>query len=170
MKPMRRSILVVVVLLLGQAAEASARVYQDRLLSGGAPAASAQTAVIWAAVGDPLGGKMSGGGYRVAAGGGMLGNLPPRIKTFIPATKSRFYRGDSVSLKVTATDPEKDSLSFRFLVDGTVLKTWSSESSATWNTSGASFGWHIVRVEVKDKSHTVARESRVFVFWRPPSP
>jgi hypothetical protein len=115
---------------------------------------------------------MSGGEMVVEAGGpGFSGNLPPRITASSPAKKkASFYLKDRVTLSLTATDPEGDSLSYRFLVDGLVLQDWSSLTSCAWDTGSYSFGWHTVHLEVKDAGHTVRRVRQLFLFRRPPSP
>ena len=167
-----RSPVLTTLFLSFMAVSAFAEIQQDRLVSGGGPAAAATAQVSWAALGEPLGGAMTGGGLVIEGGGGDSGgNLPPQISGSSPANKGRFYRGDSVVLSMTASDPEGDPLQYRFLIDGQVLQDWSSAATATWDTGTTAFGWHTVRIEVKDPTHTVARDqTRLFVFWRPPSP
>lgn len=145
---------------------------KDQLVSGGGSATAPSVQLAWAVLGEPLGGRMSGGGFTITGGGSPppAGNAAPRITTFIPASPSRVYQGTSVALSVTATDSDSDPLQYRFFVDGVVLQDWSTLAMVPWNTTVASFGWHVLRVEVKDATHAVSQESRAFVFWRPPSP
>ncbi len=167
-----------ILILVALAAEffppvAYASSHKDQLVSGGGKCSAAATQISWAALGEPLGGRMSGGGFVILGGGSSppVGNSAPGISAFSPADKSRFYQAAVATLSVTATDSDNDPLQYRLLVDGAILQDWSSSATATWNTATASFGWHTVRVEVKDPTHpAVAQESRVFIFWRPPSP
>lgn len=161
-----------VLLFLSLTGVSLAAMHRDQMVSGGGKSSATSTQVSWAALGEPLGGRMSGGGFVILGGGSPppAGNSAPGISAFSPANKSRFYQGAVVTLSVSATDSDNDPLQYRFLVDAVVLQDWSSSTTATWNTATASFRWHTLRVEVKDPTHTTSQESRVFVFWRPPSP
>lgn len=146
-------------------------IQQDQMVNGGGKATATANQVTWAALGEPLGGKMSGGGFIIQGGGSPPpGNAAPTITAFSPADKSKFYKQTVVTLSVTATDADNDPLQYRFLVDGVVLQDWGSSTSVNWDTTSVNFGWHTLRVEVKDPTHTVSQQSAVFIFWRPPSP
>jgi len=149
-----------------------AALYRDQLVSGGGQAAETATQMSWAVLGEPVGGRMSGGGFVIQGGGGPppAGNAAPSITSFAPADWSRFYRQDRVTLIVAAVDPDGDPLEYRFLLDGQTLRDWSALPTALWETDDLVFGRHTLRVEARDPTHTVSRESRPFLFHRPPSP
>jgi hypothetical protein len=154
---------------------AQAAIQQDQMVSGGGKAVVGSgdgTQLIWAAVGEPLGGRMSGGGFILEGGRPSVpeGNTAPTITGFAPPENGRFYQGSVVAASVSASDAENDPLQCRFLADGVVLQDWSVATQVDWDTAAVHSGWHTVRVEVRDSTHTASRESRVFIFWRPPSP
>ena len=155
-------------LLLLWAGAACGAIHQDHLVSGGGKAASAEIQVTWAAVGEPLGGRMEGGGFVILLGGGVPGSGPLKITRLTPADKSRFYQGAAVSISVTASGGDHPPLAYRFLLDGRILQDWSTAATATWNTRSGSFGWHIVRAEVRDEESAASQEIRLFLFRRPP--
>lgn len=171
MKKRQTTLLLAAGLLLA-GSNALASIHQDHLCNGGGPASCPEQKISWAALGEPLGGRMAGGGFVILGGTPppSSGNSAPRITDFKPADKSRFYQGALATLSVTAVDSEREPLSYRFLVDGAVLRDWSGASTAGWDTGSAAFGWHILRVEVRDASGTTGKEQRAFVFWRPPTP
>ncbi len=149
---------------------ASAAIQKDQMISGGGQATATGIQATWAALGEPLGGRMSGGGVILTGGGStpFSGNLPPYISALSPTNNSRFYPGTIVTLSATATDANNDPLQYRFLVDGLVLRDWSSVTTATWDTTAVSFGWHLLEADVKDATTTSIRQSRVFIFRKPP--
>ncbi len=168
---MRRSLaLGFFIALICFAEVAFAAIQKDQLVSGGGQATTPGFQVTWAALGEPMGGRMSGGGVILTGGGStpFSGNLPPYISAFSPANNSRFYPGTLVTLSATATDANNDPLQYRFLVDGLMLRDWSSVTTATWDTTAVSFGWHLLEADVKDAATTSTRQNRVFVFRKPP--
>ena len=156
------------------AATAHAAVQQDQLVSGGGPCGGSGSQIAWSALGEPLGGSMSGGGFIVNGGGfpPPAGSSPPVIIGFWPNDKSRCYQQEKDGVWANATDPNNDPLEYRFLIDGGIVQDWSPLNSidGNWDTTNVVFGWHILRVEVRDAEHTVSQEHRAFIFHRPPSP
>lgn len=129
--------------------------------------------ITWAALGEPLGGRMSGGGIILTIGTpppASSGNIAPQITSFTPEDKSRFYEGSCTALSAEATDANDDPLTYRFLADGQILQDWSDYPETCWDTTQAAFGWHTLAVEVTDGTETVSQESRAFIFHQPPSP
>ncbi len=143
---------------------------RDQIVSGGEPINCPACKIAIATIGEPLGGIMSGGGFSIQGGGGSSVSLGASITAMVPADKARFYMGDSVPCSVTATSSNGSPLQIRFLIDGQVIRNWTSSAAWSWNTSAISFGWHTLRVEVKDSTNIVnAIESKIFIFWRPPA-
>ena len=95
-------------------------------------------------------------------------NRPPVINSVSPAEGTPYYEQNSVTITVTASDADGDSLQYRFLVNGTLLKDWSSSNTATYT---ASFGKKTITTDVKDPYGGTATTSvKIFVFKRPIGP
>jgi len=98
-----------------------------------------------------------------------VSNRTPQITSFLPANKSTFFLGNTVSLKVTATDADNDPLLYRFFLDSTVLSDWSNNTAYNFNSNTTSSGRHRLKVEVKDnRQGTATKTSDIFIFMACP--
>ena len=77
-------------------------------------------------------------------------NQAPRITAFMPAVRNlELIAGATQTFEVTASDPEGDAVSVRWLVDGTPTATGSS---FTYTPSTASGGLHLIEAVATDAS------------------
>jgi len=98
-------------------------------------------------------------------------NNPPQIISISPQTKFSCVSGDSFIVSVGAKDPENDPVSYRFSIDNTVIKDWSSTSTYTYKTSNKDLRRHTLKVEAKDsKAATSYKTVDFFVFMSFPKP
>jgi len=76
-----------------------------------------------------------------------------------------------VTWHAEASDPESDSLLYRFLLDGETVSDWNSTSSWSWTTASRDIGQNQIEVQVRDGKHASSedfddRESLSFVVTR----
>ena len=85
-------------------------------------------------------------------------NRQPQITSITPEDGTYFLAGAAIPIKITATDPDKDSLQYQFSVGGTVKRPWSSIDTFIWQTSSADTGAVEIKCEAKDpKGLTASR-------------
>ncbi len=80
-------------------------------------------------------------------------NQPPILEELKADPMSPSPQGSQVTWTATATDPDKDDLSYRFLLDGREASGWSPSDSWAWNSTGTAAGDHEVTVQIIDGSH-----------------
>lgn len=80
-------------------------------------------------------------------------NQPPQISGFSAEAGGDSLPGVRVNWTATASDPEGDAISYRFLVDGALASDWSDSSTWIWSTEGLSPGAYDVTVQVRDAKH-----------------
>ncbi|MCJ7445338.1 MAG: NPCBM/NEW2 domain-containing protein [Methanotrichaceae archaeon] len=79
-------------------------------------------------------------------------NSPP-VVSLMPDKISPQEAGTTIKWTATALDPEKDSVQYKFLLDGQQRIDWSHDSSWHWITSNADIGSHTIETKVKDGNH-----------------
>jgi len=93
---------------------------------------------------------------------------PPVITGATPSDGSKFYPTTLVPCSITATDPSGDPLQCRFLLDGQVVRDWSSSPDFTLDTAAFSSGLKTLRMEVQDPfDGEDARAIELYLFRRP---
>ncbi|HSD57157.1 MAG TPA: hypothetical protein VLB04_03165, partial [Methanotrichaceae archaeon] len=109
-------------------------------------------------------GKHAGpGGYDSALGAPYVligGNRPPVVTALAPDKPSPQYAGAPIKWTATASDPERDTLLYRFWLKGPstgnawkIVQDWSPLSQWTWATTPADIGDFSVYVYVRDGKH-----------------
>ena len=83
-------------------------------------------------------------------------NQIPLLLELKPDATSPIKTQATISWIAIATDPDKDDLSYKFLLDGQDMTGWSSSASWSWNTSGALPGAHKITVLARDDLHASA--------------
>ena len=98
-------------------------------------------------------------------------NNPPSITSLIPANNSSFTAGDIVTIQVTATDPDGDSLQYQYYVDSNIKQAWTTASTYNWQTQVGDNNGHIIKVEVKDPyGATASKQNSIYIFRKPIAP
>lgn len=86
--------------------------------------------------------------FTFSTGSAIGGNLSPVIESFT-VTPSRVEAGETVTLSVTATDPDDDPMEYRFIFgDGTLATPWSPNPSVSHTFTGN--GHFDAKVQVRD--------------------
>jgi len=120
----------------------------------------------------------------VGSSDGIKYNRQPSISIFKPADKSSFTEGDIIGLYACATDADGDARQFQFSVDGVIKKSWSNStstcsygstygtaSSYSWQINAGNYGYHKLKVEVRDnKVQAVSKEITIFIYQKPSGP
>lgn len=95
-----------------------------------------------------------------------LGTVPT-IQAAQPVDGSKLTVGAPVTLQISATDAESDSLQYQVSVDGTPLADWANSLSA-WTPSSAHTGLHTLTAHVRDGyGGAGTKEIEVFVVRSP---
>ncbi len=79
-----------------------------------------------------------------------LPNKPPTITSLSPARRSIFAIGDTITLTLQASDPDQDTLRFRFSLDGQVIQDWTALPTTALKTTSQHQGRHTIKAEVQD--------------------
>lgn len=74
----------------------------------------------------------------------------PAMTAVSPSPGTILYVDRAVPLTIEAADKEGDALSYRMLLDGTVLKEWDSRASFSWTPTLAQRGTHRLEAQVRD--------------------
>ncbi|GEM_PF-3194247 len=93
----------------------------------------------------------------------------PKITNITLADKSKIYQGtNGINISVSAEDKDNDTLEYRFTINGSIVKNWSTSSSYTWNVPADLFGNIHVVLEARDPIGGSAYEDvSVFVLKQP---
>jgi len=90
-------------------------------------------------------------------------NLPPTVTALSPSRPSPQTAGTSIVWTASASDPERDTLFYKFWLRGpstgntwTVIRDWSTSSSWAWSSSPGDAGLYDVYVYVRDGRHESA--------------
>ncbi|MDH7564232.1 MAG: PKD domain-containing protein [Candidatus Bathyarchaeota archaeon] len=112
----------------------------------------------WKCVVIPFDGK----GYGPSAEAEVtIQNSPPRIKTYTPVeTSPSVNEGENLEFTHTSTDPDGDTLTYEWLLDGAFQ---SADQNWTYTPNYDSSGNHVVKLVVSDGSANVSQEWNVMV-------
>lgn len=92
-------------------------------------------------------------------------NKPPSVTNIAPIDGSVVNDGDTLVVTITASDPNQDSLSYRFFINGAVKQDWQSGSSWSYQFGSGDIGLNKVKAEVTDGMRTTTSdEVEVYVF------
>ena len=81
-------------------------------------------------------------------------NLPPELTALISDPEGPQPQGAQIRWSAAASDPENNTLLYRFYVDGHPAGEWSGSGVFVMNTSGLAPGNHTLRVDVRDGLHS----------------
>lgn len=98
--------------------------------------------------------------YSITEAGGGGDNELPEISSLVAVPASQATEEEDVLLVCTASDPEGDPLSYRFLVTGPGtgeawrdLSGWIARNSFTWRTQHADIGSNNIKCQIRDGEH-----------------
>lgn len=92
--------------------------------------------------------------FTFSTGATVSGNLPPEVTAF-SSSRHPARPGVALTFSAMATDPDDDTLEYRFdFGDGTPRTSWSSDSSANHTYSEA--GRYLAKVHVRDEGSLVS--------------
>ena len=77
-------------------------------------------------------------------------NRPPALKELISERSSPVPLGESITWRVTAVDPDNDTIYYRFLKDGQEERGWDTSPSWIWNTTSENAGRYVISVQAKN--------------------
>ncbi len=98
-------------------------------------------------------------------------NVAPVMGSISMTSTGNFHTASAVALSATATDADGDGLQYQFIVDSTVVRSWSSTATASWTPSTNSFGYHVTKVAARDPLNATNQISRsLYIFRAPPTP
>lgn len=98
-------------------------------------------------------------------------NAAPIISSISPPTGSKYYEQDAVTISVSASDPDGDSLEYQFSVDGVVKRVWGATSTYALTTTDRNYGKRTISVSVRDgRSGEVSAATVIFFYKRPLQP
>ena len=98
-------------------------------------------------------------------------NRAPVIASVTPAAGSSYYEQASVTVAVTASDPDGDALQYQYKVNGVVRQAWTSFSTYALASLDRNYGEKVVIVEVKDPSSaTASSQTKIFFMRKPKEP
>ena len=80
-------------------------------------------------------------------------NEKPSITSFVPDKTSPQDAGSAIVWTAEASDPENDSLSYQFSLNGQPVGGWTEISAWNWRTSESDIGSHSIEAKVKDGNH-----------------
>lgn len=80
-------------------------------------------------------------------------NKPPQVIDLAAEARGDHMPGSRVTWTATASDPEDDPISYRFLLDGTTSTDWSDSPTWRWDTTGLTPGDYNITVQVRDGKH-----------------
>jgi hypothetical protein len=99
---------------------------------------------------------------------GIWFNRPPAIQAISPDDGERFRFPPQLDFGATASDPDGDSLRYRFLLDGQVIRDWDSLNLFSLSTQAIKPGLKTLRVEAADPRNGQDIRSSQFYLYRKP--
>ena len=98
-------------------------------------------------------------------------NRAPVIASVTPAAGSSYYEQASVTVAVTASDPDGDALQYQYKVNGVVRQAWTSSSTYALASLDRNYGEKVILVEAKDPSGaTASSQTKIFFMRKPKEP
>ena len=92
-------------------------------------------------------------------------NHPPQLRAFGPADGTTITEGDELTISVSAEDPNRDILEYRFIVNGTEKQAWSTEQTCIYTLTSNDIGLNTIKAEVRDDMETISTpEVEIFAF------
>ena len=77
-------------------------------------------------------------------------NVKPLLESFTPDLPSPQKAGTTITWTAQANDADGDPILYQFLIDGKIVKDWSSQSTWSWNTDGINPESHKVEARIRD--------------------
>ena len=84
----------------------------------------------------------------------VIPNQPPVLQNLLPDRPSPLTRGTAIFWRAEATDPDGDTILYRFLLNGEEKRKWSKSSSWSWATQYLPAGDYTITVQVIDGLHS----------------
>ncbi|MFK7888815.1 MAG: PKD domain-containing protein, partial [Gammaproteobacteria bacterium] len=116
-------------------------------------------------IADAAGNTMAAFAFTFSTGSSVGGNQPPVVESVTPSAYP-VAPGSTFSLNATASDPDNDTLEYRFdFGDGSPKTPWAAAASASHNY--ADKGHYRARVQVRDSAGTVVSRTTVVTALNP---
>lgn len=98
-------------------------------------------------------------------------NNSPKIISMSPKDHSTLVTGDTLTITINAQDLDKDQLQYRYIMDNTVIRSWTNSSAHSLKTINSDRGRHRIRVEVRDnRDGFVSKTVDIYIFRSFPKP
>ena len=98
-------------------------------------------------------------------------NVAPVLQSVTMTSTGNFHTASAVAFSAAATDADGDALSYQFIVDSTVIRSWSSTATASWTPGTNSWGYHVAKVAARDPLNATNQIARsVYIYCAPPKP
>ena len=98
-------------------------------------------------------------------------NVSPVLQSVTMTSTGNFHTASAVAFSAAATDADGDALSYQFIVDSTVIRSWSSTATASWTPGTNSWGYHVAKVAARDPLNATNQIARsVYIYCAPPKP
>ncbi|MCX9084879.1 MAG: cohesin domain-containing protein [Candidatus Methanoperedens sp.] len=86
-------------------------------------------------------------------------NRPPTF-TAIPSNESIFNETDTITISISASDPDSDPLTYSIKIDGIEMST---STTYDWVTNNSSSGNHVINISVNDGTEIVSETIMVYI-------
>jgi len=99
-------------------------------------------------------------------------NEAPSLDSVTAGSSDNFHDNGEVTFTVQSTDPDGDTVEFRYSTDGGAFSTWQSSGTLEWVPSPRDSGReHDIIIEVRDPwNATNTTSTAVFIYRTPPHP
>ncbi|MFC1807881.1 hypothetical protein ACFL0T_05895, partial [Candidatus Omnitrophota bacterium] len=102
-----------------------------------------------------------------ARGTWVINNLP-NITSISLSSPNNFHQGWPITIGATASDPDGNTIEYRYSKDSTTIQDWTTLSQITWNPLPSDFGERTIKVEVRD-TYAIgnSKQQQIFIFQKP---
>ena len=93
---------------------------------------------------------------------------PPSVSSITLASTGNFHQGWPVTIKANASDPDGDTIQYRYLVGTTVIQDWTTASQISWSPATSNVGLMTIKVETKTQYETGgSSEKQAYIYRKP---
>ena len=105
----------------------------------------------------------------VSSSDGITYSRPPEITDIIlNSTGNEYHQGSPILIQAVATDPDGETIEYRYSAGDTVIQDWTTSSQISWIPTAGYFGQKAIKVEVKNQTETGNfYQKQVYIFRAP---
>ena len=97
-------------------------------------------------------------------------NKGPNVESFLPNDGDTIVEGDTLTISVTANDPNSDTLEYQFYINGVVKEPWTQSSTFSYTLTETDIGLNTIKAEIRDSLETIETDTvEIFVFRASPN-